>query len=97
LAEPYDPVYRTEVLEEDLPEIPRNLQKRILSAIERRLMTEPVRYGTRLRRSLSSLWKLRVGDYRVVYEIRERTVRIWTVAHRKKAYEEAERRTTLLR
>jgi len=97
LAEPYDVVYRPEVLEEDLPEIPRNLQKRILSAIERRLMTEPVRYGTRLRRSLSSLWKLRVGDYRVVYEISGRTVRIWTVAHRKKAYEEAERRATLLR
>lgn len=93
MPDSYDVTYRSEVLEEDLPRIPRNLQKRILSAIENRLMTEPVHYGTRLRRSLSALWKLRVGDYRVVYEISGRTVRIWTIAHRKRAYEEAESRT----
>ncbi len=92
MPDPYEVLYRQEVLDEDLLVIPRNLQRRILSAIERRLATEPLRYGTRLRRSLSWLWKLRVGDYRVVYEVEGRTVRIWTIAHRRRAYEEAERR-----
>ena len=93
MPDPYEITYRTEALEEDLPKIPRNLQKRILTAIESRLTAEPARYGTRLRRSLSPLWKLRVGDYRVVYEISGRTVRIWVIGHRKRAYEAAERRT----
>jgi mRNA interferase RelE/StbE len=85
-------LYRQEVLEEDLKSIPANLRKRILKAIQVRLATEPARYGTRLRQSLSSLWKLRVGDYRVVFEIENKTVRIWTIAHRKKGYLEAGKR-----
>lgn len=88
----YSVVYRQEVLAEDLPAIPRNMQSRLLRAIEERLTTEPARYGSRLRRSLSALWKLRVGDYRVVYELRGVTVRIWAIAHRKRAYEEVGRR-----
>ena len=79
-------------MEEDLSSIPANLRRRIVKAIEGRLATEPARYGTRLRRSLSSLWKLRVGDYRIVFEIEKRTVRIWAIAHRKDVYPEAEKR-----
>lgn len=86
----YRILYRPEVLTEDLSGLPRNLQRRIVRAIETRLGTDPVRYGTRLRRSVSPLWKLRVGDYRVVYELEARTVRIWLVAHRSTAYVEAE-------
>lgn len=85
-------LYREEVLDEDLPGIPANLRRRIINAIEARLATEPTRYGTRLRRSLSALWKLRGGDYRVVFEIERKTVWIWAIAHRKDVYPEAERR-----
>ncbi len=85
--------YRPEVVNRDLPGIPRNLQKRILNAIENRLTTEPDRYGTRLRRSLWGLWKRRVGDYRVVYEIREREVLVWVIANRKSVSEDLGRRS----
>lgn len=78
--------YRPEVAAEDLPGIPRNVQRRILRAIESRLMTEPAKYGARLRRSLTGLWKLRVGDYRICYEIRERTVTVWAIRHRRDIY-----------
>lgn len=88
----FEVLYREEVVDEDLPGIPANLRRRIFKAIEARLATEPTRYGTRLRRSLSSLWKLRVGDYRVVFEIERKTVRIWAIAHRKDVYPEADRR-----
>jgi mRNA interferase RelE/StbE len=84
--------YREEILEEDLPQIPVNLRRRIVRAIESRLGTEPSKYGVRLRRSLQGLWKLRVGDYRVVFELQNERVRVWAIVHRKRVYEEAARR-----
>ena len=92
MAAAYSVNYRPQVEADDLPIIPRNLVARILRAVETRLMTEPSRYGQRLRRSLSGLWKLRVGDYRVVYELRGRTVTVWAIRHRKEVYSEVEKR-----
>ena len=88
----YSVVYRPETVTEDLPRIPRNMQTRIMRAIESRLMTEPARYGERLRRSLTGLWKLRVGDYRVCYEIQGRTVTVWAIRSRRDVYAIMERR-----
>ena len=88
----YSVVYRPDAVKEDLPRIPRNLQTRILRAIEQRLVTEPARYGERLRRSLAGLWKLRVGDYRVCYEIQGRTVTVWAIRNRQDVYAIPERR-----
>jgi mRNA-degrading endonuclease RelE of RelBE toxin-antitoxin system len=85
-------VYRPEVLKEDLRDLPRNIRTRIVRAIESRLGTEPERYGSRLRRSLVGLWKLRVRDYRVVYDFEGETVRIWMIAHRSRVYDEVARR-----
>lgn len=89
---PYRVEYRPQVLSDDIPGIPRNLQARILKAVEGRLMTEPGRYGLRLRRSLSGLWKLRVGDYRVVYELRDKVVTVWAIRHRGTVYGDVEKR-----
>ena len=77
---------------EDLNEMPRNLRQRIVRAIEQRLTTAPTHCGVRLRQSLAGLWKLRVGDYRVVYEIQETTVTVWAIRHRKHVYPVVERR-----
>ena len=55
-------------------------------------MTEPARYGLRLRRSLAGLWKLRVGDYRLVYGIHGSRVTVWAVLHRKVVYDEVGKR-----
>lgn len=71
----------------DLDDLPRNLQLRILRAIDERLVTAPDRYGLPLRRMLFGLWKLRVGDYRIVYEVRGSHVMIWGIRHRKDVYE----------
>jgi mRNA interferase RelE/StbE len=88
----YSVAYRPEVASEDLARVLRNVRARIVRAIERRLMTEPARYGARLRRSLMGLWKLRVGDYRVCYEIQGRTVTVWAIRHRRDVYAILERR-----
>lgn len=88
----YEVEVRPEVVAEDLAELPANIRARIIRAIESRLTTEPTRYGIRLSQSLSGLWKSRVSDYRIVYEIGEKRVTVWAIRHRKDVYREAERR-----
>ena len=88
----HDVVYHDIVLRDDLPRLPRNIQRRILLAVEHRLVTEPARYGERLRKSLLGLWKIRVGDYRVIFTIEGKIVRIWAVGHRRDAYDVISRR-----
>jgi len=91
----YKVEYRPEVYSEDFRKIPRNLQKRILRAIEKRLMTKPTSYAVRLSQTLTGLWKMRVGDYRIVFEIHGHDVTVWAIRHRKDVYQEAERRWIL--
>ena len=62
----------------------------IKKAIEDKLMTEPLKFGLPLRRSLKNFFKLRVGDYRIIYQIEneEVTVLVIKVGHRREVYEE---------
>jgi len=88
----YEVELRPDVVTEDLVELSASIRARIIRAVESRLTTEPTRYGVRLRQSLGGLWKKRVGDYRIVYEIEEEKVTVWAIRHRKDEYEEAELR-----
>jgi mRNA interferase RelE/StbE len=81
-------------LPKDLKDIPANIQNRILKAIEERLAPAPDQYGERLRQSLHGYWKLRVGDYRVVFEIVNRQVRVYGVMDRREVYTEIAKRTS---
>ncbi len=83
---PYQVVYHPAVLAEDVSSINRNLQIRIKQAIDQRLVTEPSQHGEPLHSSLKGDWKLRVGDYRVVYKIVEQEVRVYRIDHRKEVY-----------
>ncbi len=91
--EPYRVVYRPEVAA-DLKRIPGNVRKRIGRAIEGRLFTSPALYGERLAQSLLGLWRIRTGDYRIVYELDPVAclVTVWAIRHRKDVYPEMERR-----
>ena len=72
----------------NLEKLNGNVRKRILKAIEERLSQSPEFYGKPLRFSLKGLWSLRVGDYRVVYQIKEDEIVIVKVGHRKDVYGE---------
>ncbi len=89
---PYTLLYHPEVVEEDLPPIPLNVQRRIARALEARLSVAPERYGEPLRGTLKGYWKLRVGDYRVVYKIVGGEVWIFGILHRKEVYQDVIRR-----
>lgn len=89
----YRLVYHSAVPEEDLPVIPANMRARIARAIEARLTEKPEQYGSPLRGTLKGYWKLRVGDYRVVYRIVGDEIRIFAIRHRRHIYEEVSRRS----
>ena len=90
---PFELRYHPDVRDKDLPSINKKLKIRIKKAIETRLMTEPQRYGEPLRKTLRGYWKLRVGDYRLVFKIVKKEIWILGIIHRKKVYEHISKRT----
>jgi mRNA interferase RelE/StbE len=89
---PFGLLYHPAVGEEDVPQIPRNLRRRIADAIESRLVHSPHQYGAPLRKTLKGYWKLRVGDYRIIYKVDKDEVLILAIRHRKTVYEDILRR-----
>jgi mRNA interferase RelE/StbE len=84
--------YHELVKKNDIPKIPENIKKRIKSAIEYRLTLEPEVFGKPLRKSLKGYRKLRVGDYRVIFRIEGKRVKIFIIQHRSVVYKNAEMR-----
>lgn len=80
------------LVEEDIQQIQANIRKRIQDAIENRLMAEPVMAGKPLRQSLKGFRKMRVGDYRIIYQVEKETVIILKIGHRKDVYEKVWKR-----
>ena len=89
---PYALIYHPEVVTEDLVAIPLNIQHRIARAMDARLGSAPERYGEPLRGTLKGYWKLRIGDYRVVYKIVGTEVWIFGILHRRRIYTDVLRR-----
>jgi mRNA interferase RelE/StbE len=84
--------YHPDIKEKDLPRINKKIKDRIKNAIETRLVTAPHQYGEPLRKTLKGYWKLRVGDYRVVYKVVKNEIWILGIIHRKKVYDAVEKR-----
>lgn len=78
----------TESASKEIHELDGNVKKIIKRAIEDKLMVDPLKFGLPLRRNLSGLFKLRVGDYRIIYQIRKSEVLVFIIAisHRKNVY-----------
>jgi mRNA interferase RelE/StbE len=85
---PFTLLYHPQVVEEDLSHLPQNIHSRVARAIESRLVEAPEQHGTPLKGTLKGYWKLRIGDYRVVYKIIAAEVWIFGIIHRKKIYED---------
>lgn len=88
--------YDRRVLKKDLPKIPDHEVKNILKAIQKKLTRDPEAFGKPLQGNLSQLFRLRVGSYRVIYEIQhdQVIVHVICIGARKdlKAYIEAFKR-----
>lgn len=77
---------------QDIVSLPTAMKERLKKAVVERLIVEPTLYGKPLRATLKGYWKLRVGDYRVVYSIHGSDVLIYAVCHRKHVYQTASAR-----
>ncbi len=75
------------MLHQALLVLPRDMQGRIGATIDR-LASNPRGSGTRKISGSDILYRLRVGDYRVVYEIRDDRllIHIIKVGHRRNIY-----------
>jgi len=78
--------YHPKVKNEDIPRLSSNIAVRIENAIINRLMVNPVKYGYFLRGSLKGYRKLRVGDWRIIYRIVGKEIRIIAIGNRKDVY-----------
>lgn len=72
----------------ELQDLPSLAVGRIIEALQK-LQTEPRPPGSKKLRGTSDLWRVRVGDYRIVYAIEDtiRVVDIRKIGHRKDIYE----------
>ncbi len=90
----YKLLYHPEVKRTDLPKVDAKAREMIRRALEERLTTRPEVYGKPLQRTLKGYWKLRVGDYRVVFRVHGDEVHVLAIIHRKNVYKDVKKRTT---
>ncbi len=86
----YNIEYIEEVVKKHIPSLPSTVKKLIKTAIEERLMVDPINFGKPLQYSLKGHRRLRVSDYRIIYRIEtnENIVLIIAIKHRKDVYED---------
>ena len=73
----YTLVYHPKVISDDIPQLNGSWKKKIKSSVEGKLLTEPLLYGKPIRRDLYGCYKLRVGEYRVIYDLDEIMVNVY--------------------
>ena len=78
--------YHPDVRKVDLPLLDERTKTQIRTAIEKRLQAAPQDYGAPLRKTLKGYWKLRVGNYRIVYRISGSEVWILGICNRRDVY-----------
>ncbi len=84
--------YHQAVATHDIPRLSREWRLRIKKAIEERLTLHPDIFGKPLRRSLAGYRKLRVSDYRIIFRLEHKEIKIIVIAHRRDAYQFFEKR-----
>ena len=80
----------TRTSESQLRKLDRQIARRILDYLDDKIapLENPRTRGKALTGVLGELWRYRIGDYRVICEIRDNTMRILVVevGHRKQIY-----------
>lgn len=87
----FEITYHKKIIE-DLSDISSANKKVIKKAIEEKLETEPEFFGKPLQFSLSGLRSLRVGDYRIIFQLKKKEVFIVLIAHRSVVYKMVNKR-----
>ena len=78
--------YHKQVVKCDIPKLTKKAKERIKNDIEKKLIPHPEKFGKPLRKSLKGYRKLRSGDYRIVFRIEKKSVKILLIEHRSVVY-----------
>ena len=82
----YKITYHPKVVKDDISKLDQKTKNRIKKSIEFKLLEHPELYSNQLRNTLSEYRKLRVGDYRVIFKIIKKEIRILIIGHRRDVY-----------
>ncbi|MDG7053263.1 MAG: type II toxin-antitoxin system RelE/ParE family toxin [Wolbachia endosymbiont of Alcedoecus sp.] len=85
----YEIEFLDNVTERDLTDLPKTIELRVQKAIEKRLKVSPDKVGKPLSHDLKGYRRIRVGDYRLIYQVNklERIVTILGIRHREYIYD----------
>ena len=72
-------IYHKEV-DGDLKSVGPAAARRIIKTIDKKLVSEPEKFGAPLSHNLRNFRKLRIGDFRVVYQVRHKKVIVFVLA-----------------
>ena len=72
-------LYHPEV-DDDLSSVGPSAARRIMRTIDSKLTTAPLEFGAPLSGNLADFRKLRIGEYRVVYQVRQKKVMVYVLA-----------------
>ncbi len=87
----YRLIYHEKVVRDDIPSLDPPIRKRIKSAIEEKLLTQPEEFAKPLAYTKAGLWSLRVGTWRVIFGLREDEIWILRIGHRRDVYQALDR------
>jgi mRNA interferase RelE/StbE len=77
---------------DDIARLSVSIKKDIQRGIEEKLTTSPEFFGKPLQFSLKGLRSMRVGDYRVIFQISGKVVRVVFIGHRSTVYTKVAKR-----
>ncbi|MCC8369689.1 MAG: type II toxin-antitoxin system RelE/ParE family toxin [Rickettsia endosymbiont of Oxypoda opaca] len=83
----YNLIYSDQVVYKDIPKLSTSTNSLIKLTIEKKLLSDPIKFGKPLRYNLKGCRSLRIGDYRVIYQIIDITINILVIQHRKDRYD----------
>jgi len=74
--------------EKELESLPKKILQRIDTKLQALSLNPLPRGAIKLKGKESEGWRLRVGDYRILYQVddKENTVRVYRIKHRREAY-----------
>jgi mRNA interferase RelE/StbE len=70
-----------------LEKLPRDIQKKLAAKVDT-LRDDPFPSGCKKMAAVADAWRVRVGDYRIVYQVHQKLLRVLvvTVGHRRDVY-----------
>ncbi len=73
-------IFYHKAVDDDLKSVGPAAAKRIMQTINNKLIKNPEKFGAPLSNNLKNFRKLRIGDFRVVYQVLDKKVTVFVLA-----------------